>query len=181
MRRTRFVFQRVLDELKRRAKREHPLNRSRVSDLQIVVGCFRNVLTGRQIAETLRHMRKSVIRLEKTARFRIDEGDTAGHVGQDFFVKDDFALDAPFGFHLALIKPAGKPCTHGDENDQPGRQYGHSPEEIVDRFVSEAFRLLYDRHPASRFYRAERIEVSALLEMPALVLADFLDQNSSLG
>src|SRR4029453_18988577 len=169
MRHTRFVFQRVLDELKRCAKREHLLNGSRRSDLQIVVGRFGNFLTRRQIAETLRHMCKSVIRLEKTPRFRIDESDAAGHVGQDFFIKDDFALDAPLGFHLALIKPAAKPREHCRQSDQPGCQYRHSPKKIMDRFVGESLRLLYDRDPTSRFDRAERIEISALLEMPALI------------
>jgi hypothetical protein len=51
----------------------------------------------------------------------------------------------------------------------------------MDWFVGESLRLFYDRDPPRGFDWAERIEISVLLEMAVLVLADFLDQNSSRG
>src|SRR5206468_5283311 len=116
-----------------------------------------------------------------TAGLGVNESDTARHVRQDLFVKDDFTLDASPGFHLALIKPAAKPREDRCQNDQPSGQHSHSSEKVMNWFVGDRFRLLYNCDPASRFNGTERIKIPVSLEMPALILADFIDQNSPLG
>src|SRR6266403_2371157 len=144
---TRLVFQRVLNQLKRWSKREHSLDRSGGSNLHVVVGGFRDVVTGWQISEALRHVRKCVVRLEKTAGPRVDEGNATGHVGQDLFVKDDFAFDALRRFDLALIISAAEPREDCRENNQPSCQDSHSCQEVTNRPLGETFRLLYYRDP----------------------------------
>src|SRR2546430_11920890 len=115
---TRLVFQRVLDELERCSKREHSLDRSGGSNLHVVVGGFGDVVTGWQISEALRHVRKCVVRLEKTAGPRIEQGNATGQVGQDLFVKNEFAFDALRRFDLALLKTAAQACEDCRENKQ---------------------------------------------------------------
>src|SRR5262249_30098376 len=90
-------------------------------DFYIVVSGFSDLLAWRQISKTLRHLRERVVCLEKTARLRIDQGNTARHVGQDFFVEDNLPFDASFGFQLVLVKAAAKPRKYGSENDEPSR------------------------------------------------------------
>ena len=48
-------------------------------------------------------------------------------------------------------------------------------------FVGDSFRLLYNCDPTSRFDGTERIKIPVSLEMPALTLANFIDQDSPLG
>ena len=155
MRHAHFVFQRMLDQLEGRAKREHPVYCSRRRDFYIVVSGFSDFLAGRQISKTLRHLRERIVCLEKTARLRIDEGNTARHVGQDFFVEDNLPFDASLGFQLALVKPAAQPRDDGRKNDEPGRQHGHSCKKIVNRFVGQTLRLLHHRDPTGWLDRAE--------------------------
>ena len=115
--------------------------------------------------------------MEKTAGSWIDESDSAGHVGQHFFVEDDFALQTLFGFQLPLVIPAAQPCEDCSEDDQPGCQHGHSSQKIMNRFVSQGPGLLHYGHPTARFNGAERIEIAMPLEMPAFALADLFDQS----
>src|SRR5260370_5262908 len=168
------------DQLKWGAKRKHFFDRFRRSNLDIVVTGFGNVATGRHFTKALRHLHERLVRLEETTGGRIDKSDTAGHVCQDFFVEHHFALDAPGGFGFALIKLAAEPCENPGKYDQPGRKDSHPSEKVMNGFVRYRFWLLHHRHPACRFDRTERIEIAAPLKMPALVLADLLDQNSSL-
>src|SRR4029453_6048402 len=178
---TRFVFQRLLDELKWGSKGKYSLNRIGWSNLHVIESGFRNIVTGRQIPEALRHVRKSVVCLKKTARLRIDKGYAARHVRQNLFVKDDFAFDTLPNLHLPLIKSGAKPREDRCENNQPRRQDGHSSEQIVNRFIGQASRLLDYGDPTGRFDRAEGIKISLPLEMPALALPDLFEQNPALG
>src|SRR5215470_7314971 len=118
-----------------------------------------------------------MVGVEKTPRNRIDEGDTAGHVRKHFLVENHFALQPPPGFQLPLVIDATQPREDRSENDQPGCQDGHSPQEVMNRFVSEGPRLLHYSHPAAGFDRAERVKIAVTLEMSALALADLLDQS----
>ena len=160
MRHTRFVFQRLFYELKWGPEGKHSLNGLFWSNLHVIERGFRDILTGRNIPETLCHARKSLVCLKKTARPWIDKGDAARHVRQDLFVKHDFTFDASRGFYLPLIKSRAKPRENRCENNQPSRQDGHSPEKIMNRFVGQTFRLLDYRDPAGRFDRAERIKIA---------------------
>src|SRR5438067_345637 len=174
---TRLIFQGMFNQLKWRSKAKHLLNCPGRSNLHIIVRRFRDVLTSWHIAKTLRHVGKSIIGMEKTAGSWIDESDSAGHVGQHFFVEDDFTLQTLFGFQLSLVIPAAQPCEDRGEDDQPGCQHSHSSQKIMNRFVSQGPRLLYYSHPTARINRAERIEIALSLEMPAPALANLFDQS----
>src|SRR5437667_10607131 len=147
MRHARIIFERLLNQLKRRSKSEHSFDRSRWSDLHVVVSRLRNVAIGWQISKTTRHLRESPVRLKKTPRNRVDKSDAARHVRENFFVKDNFPLDPPRRLGLAPVKPAGERGENGGERDQPERQDKHSPEKIVHRFVGNGFGLYHHRHP----------------------------------
>ena len=145
---TRFVFQRVLDELEWCSKGKHSLDRLAWSNLHVIAGGFRDIVIGRQIPETLRHMRKSVVCLKKTARLRIDKGNAAGHVCQDLFVKDDFAFDPSRSLCLATVEFACAPCGQGCTDQQPADKNLHLVQQIVHGFVGERCRLFDHSHPA---------------------------------
>ena len=55
MRHSCLIFQRVLDQLKRRSKVKHSLNCPWRRNFYIIAGDFGNVATGRQLSETFRH------------------------------------------------------------------------------------------------------------------------------
>ena len=57
-------------------------------------------------------------------RTRIDQGDAAGHIGEDLFVKDYFAFDAAAGLRLTTVEFPGEPCADGGQNKQPGHEKG---------------------------------------------------------
>src|SRR5262245_14614825 len=115
--------------------------------------------------------------MEETARSRIDESDATGHVRQHFFVEDNFALQPLLGFQLPLVIGAAQPREDCSENDQPGRQYSHSPQKVMNRLVSQCSRLLHYSHPAAGFNRAERVKVTVSLEVSAFALVDLFDQS----
>src|SRR5438445_13828018 len=177
MRPTRLILQCMFNKLKCRSKVTSPLNCPGRRNLHLLVGSFRDVATSWHIAKTLRHVSKGIVGMEKTAGSRIDESDSAGHVGQHFLVEDDFALQTLFGFHLPLVIPAAQPCEDRSEDDQPGCQHSHSSQKIMYRFVSQGPGLLHYGHPTARFNRAERIEIAMSLEMPAFALADLFYQS----
>src|SRR5262249_40591945 len=152
-------------------------NRPGRCNLHLVVGSFRDVATGWHVTKTFRHLCKSIVGMEETARSRIDEGDTTGHVRQHFLVEDHFALQTLLSFQLPLVIPAAQPCEDRGENDQPGCQYSHSSQKIMNRSVSQHPRLLHYGDPTGRFNWAERIKITMPLEMPALALANFCDQS----
>ena len=70
----------MLNQLKWRSKGQHPFNRPWWRNLHVVVGSFRNVTTGWHVAKSLSHLGKGVVGVEETARARINESDTTGHV-----------------------------------------------------------------------------------------------------
>ena len=112
---------------------------------------------------------------------RIDQGDAVGHIGENFFAEHHFALDPPCGLDLAPIEFATQPGENSGDHDQPSGEQRHPLEKIAHRLIGNGFRLLYHRHPAGRLNRAEGINVTLLLEMTVLALADLLHQHSALG
>src|SRR4029077_5447987 len=172
MRDSRLIFQRVLNQLKRRSKVKHSVNRSRRRNVHVITGDLADVASRRQVSKTFRHERKGVVGMEKAARSWIDKGDSAGHVRQNFLVENPFALQPLRRLDLALIEPAAQPREDGCECDQPRCQDRHSSQKIMNGFVCEALRLLHYCYPTGRLDRAERIEVSMLLKVSGLVLAD---------
>src|SRR6266542_3009780 len=165
----------VLNQLKWCSKGKDSFDRPRRSNLHVVVGSFRDVATGWRVAKTFRHLGKGIVGVEETARRRIDESDPTGHVRKHFLVEDHFTFQPPLGFQLALVIRAAQPRKDRGENDQPGSQYSHSSQKVMNRFVSQGPRLLHHGHPTAGFNRAERVKITVPLEMSALALADFFD------
>ncbi len=66
------IFQRVLDQLKRRSKVKDPLNCPGRRNLYIIAGDFGNVATRRHLSETFRHPGKCIVGMKKPARNWID-------------------------------------------------------------------------------------------------------------
>ena len=119
--------------------------------------------------------------MKKAARSWIDKSDSAGHVRQHFLVENNFTLQPLLGFHLALIKPTAQPGEDRCEDNQPGCQQRHSPKQIMNRFVSQRFRLFHYCHPTGIFDWTERVKVPVLLEMSRVAFTDFLHQRAVLG
>ena len=181
MRHAHFVFQRLLDQLKRCSKRKYFLDRSARSYLHIIVGSFGDLATGRQISKTGRHMAESLVRLQETPGSRIDKSNAARHVRQDLFVKNDFPRDALRGLCLAAVEFACAQCGQGGADEQPADKNVHLVQQIMHGFVGDR-RWLFDySHPAGRFDWAEGINIASHLEMPALAFADLFHQKLTLG
>ena len=94
VRQSRLILQRVFSELKWAAKTKDSLNRSRRRNLHLLTINFHDVAAGWQVSESFRHARERIIGVKKTARGWIHKSDSAGHVCQHFFVKNNFALEA---------------------------------------------------------------------------------------
>ena len=125
----------------------------------------------------MRHLAKCFVRLQKLLRARIDERDADGHVGEDFLVEDDFALDPAGSFGLTAIKSAAEPCENGNGQDEPSAQDGHSLEKIAERFVSDRLRLLHHHGPSRGLDRSERVKIPAALEVAGLHFGNLRRQN----
>jgi hypothetical protein len=93
MRYARVIFQRVLDQLKRRSKVKDPFNCSWGGNFYIIAGDFGNVATRQQLSETFSHPGKCIVGMQKPAGNWIDQSDPARHVRQHFFVEDDLTLE----------------------------------------------------------------------------------------
>src|SRR5436190_23017846 len=174
MRDARLVVQRLLNELKWRSKAKYPFNSSRRGNLYVIADNFGNIASGRQVSKAFRHPSERVIRMKKFARYWIDQSDPARHVRQHFLVEDHFTFESLLRFQLPLIKPAAQPREYGRQANQPGRQNRHSPEKVVNRFVSHGDRLLHKRHPPSGFDTTEGIEVILIFEVPTPALPNLI-------
>src|ERR1700730_8236526 len=119
MRDSRLIFQRVLNQLKRRSKVKHSVNRSRRRNVHVIAGDLRDLAARGQVSKTFRHEGKGVVGMEKAARSRIDKSDSAGHIRQNFLVEDHFALQLLRRLDLALMEAAAQPPEDGREYDQP--------------------------------------------------------------
>ena len=64
------------------------------------------------MTKALRHLAECFVGLPEFARRWIDKRDPDRHVGENFFVEDNFALDPPGGFGLAAIKNSAEPGEH---------------------------------------------------------------------
>ena len=114
-------------------------------------------------------------------RSRIDQRDTARHVGQNLFVKDDFALDAACSFRLASVEFSEEPRCNCRSGNQPGDGNSKFADKILHWAVRLFPGLLYDRRPARRIDRAERIEIPIALHVSACAFTNFRDQTVVCG
>ena len=172
-----FVLERLLDQLKRCSKGEDFLDRFGRGNLNIAVGCFNNVAPGRRISETLRHLGKSLVGLKKTSRNRIDKSNATRHVGENFFIENNFAFDTPCGFDLAPVELACAPRANGCADQQPADKDVHLVQQIMHRFIGDGLGLRHHCHPAGRFHRAKRIKIAVPLKMAGLVRLDIVHQR----
>jgi hypothetical protein len=129
----------VFDELIRRSKPEDPLNRFARRDLHLVIGHLINVPALRQVAEPLCHVDERLVCLEKMARFRIDQRDSARHIRENLLVENYFALDSSRRFRLASGRLSSKPGHEGGDHDQPQRRDRDFIQQVPHRFVSDGF------------------------------------------
>src|ERR1700693_1843517 len=102
-------LKRLLDQLKWRAKRKNAFDRIWRRDFDVVVIGAKDVASRGQTAETLRHLCKRFVGLQKFPRGWIDKGDPDRHVGEDLFVENNFTLNPACGFSLPPVKSAAEP------------------------------------------------------------------------
>ena len=118
-------------------KGEHFVDRLDRCDAHVLIGRFANFLFWWQIPKPSRHPLERFVRLEEAPCLGIDQRNAARHVGQDFVVKSDFALDARGRFSLSLVKLSGQPGNDSRRDNQPRREHSHSFEQIADRPVGD--------------------------------------------
>ena len=103
------ILQRLFDQLKRRTEGKDFIDRLRRRDFHVGVGRVGEICLGREVAESFRHLSESFIRLQEAVCLGIDQRDAGGHIGEDFFVKNYFPLDALGRFALTAVSFARQP------------------------------------------------------------------------
>src|SRR5262245_66644388 len=91
-----------------------------------------------------------MVGVEETAGNRIDQSNTARHIRKHFLVENHLALQTLLRFQLTLVVRAAQPREDRGEYDQPGCEYRHSSQKIMNRFVSQGLGLLHYGHPTAR-------------------------------
>src|ERR1700730_19384678 len=125
MRHSALVFEGLLDQLKWCPERKDPLDCSGRRNLHVVISSLRDVAIAGQTAESVRHLGESIVRLQKAPSRWIDKRDPGRHVGENFLVKNYFALQTPGRFRLPAVQLAAKDGKDSLTRPQPDGQQRH--------------------------------------------------------